>query len=269
MPDADPTPIPDDALERAFARTPARLAVGRVGTAYRTGTWLKLREDHAAARDAVRDEVDLSRDFGPDRTTRYQLFLTRTSARTKHEYLMRPDLGRRFDDESRGCILTRCPVARDLQVVIGDGLSAKAVAVQAPPLLDGLWQQSVRRGWSFGRPFLVRFCRVGVMNEIGDLLAPKAVVLLIGERPGLATAESLSAYLGYRPRAGHTDADRNLISNIHTAGVSIPEAVDRISALIVRFRELQMSGFAVKESVPVTAITGSEGSDGPGEQQEK
>jgi ethanolamine ammonia-lyase small subunit len=257
MPDADLTAMTDGTLERALARTPARLTVGRTGTAYRTGTWLKLREDHAAARDAVHTEIDPDRDFGAERTTRFELFVARTNARTRQEYLMRPDLGRRFDDETRESIRSRCPAGPDLQIVIGDGLSAKAVAAQAPFLLEGLWRESESRRWSLGRPFLVRFCRVGVMNEVGEILSPKVIVLLIGERPGLATAESLSAYLGYRPRTGHTDADRNLISNIHAAGVSIPEAVGRIAALVARLMESQSSGCLVKESVPVLALPGS------------
>ena len=88
-----------------------------------------------------------------------------------------------------------------------------------PALLPLLRQGAGERGWSFGRPFVVRYCRVGVLNDVGELLDPAVVVLLIGERPGLATAESLSAYLAYRPRPGHTDAQRNLISNIHARGV--------------------------------------------------
>jgi ethanolamine ammonia-lyase small subunit len=228
----------------------------------RTDTWLALRADHAAARDAVHAELDLARDFGPERIDQFQLFWTRTNARTKQEYLMRPDLGRRFDDESRESIRTQCPAGCDLQIVIGDGLSATAVAAQAPPLLDGLKREADRRGWSFGRPFLIRFCRVGILNDVGDILGPKVVVLLIGERPGLATAKSLSAYLAYRPRPGHTDADRNLISNIHAAGVCIPEAVTRVAALSARFMELRTSGCAVKESVPVPALPDA---GGPGE----
>jgi ethanolamine ammonia-lyase small subunit len=264
MPDADLIPRPNDPLRRALDRTPARLAVGRSGPAYRTDTWLALRADHAAARDAVQAELDLIRDFGPERVDHFRLFWSRTNAPTKQVYLMRPDLGRRLDDDSRALIRTQCPAGCDLQVVIGDGLSATAVAAQAPPLLDGLKSEAGRHGWKFGRPFLVRFCRVGVMNDVGDLLDPSVVVLLIGERPGLATAESLSAYLAYRPRTGQTDADRNLISNIHTAGVGIPEAVMRIAALSARFMELHLSGCAVKESVPVPDYpeTGNPGEGG-------
>jgi ethanolamine ammonia-lyase small subunit len=238
---------PTDPLDAALARTPARLLTGRAGPAYRTATWLKLREDHAAARDAVHAEIDLRRDFGDSRIAGFLLFWVKTEAETRAEYLLRPDLGRRLDDESRERLVARCPANSDLQVIIGDGLSAAAVALQAPPLLDRLWEESQRRGWRLGRPFLVRHCRVGVMNDIGDLLSPEVVVLLIGERPGLATAESLSAYLAYRPHSGQTDADRNLISNIHGRGVSVEEAGTRICALAERFRCERRSGFGLKE----------------------
>lgn len=251
---------PSDAIERALARTPARVLVGRAGPGYRTATWLKLREDHAAARDAVHAEVDLVRDFGRDRIDQFLLFEAQTRVTSKAEYLRRPDLGRKLDDDSRELVRTRCPRERDLQVVIGDGLSAAAVAAQAPELLDRLRAAAVERGWSFGRPFLVRYCRVGVMSEVGDLLAPAVVVLLVGERPGLATAESLSAYLAFRPRTGHTDADRNLVSNIHAAGVGFDEAARRIVALAERFRAVGRSGVGVTEVLdphaPISAPPG-------------
>lgn len=236
-----------DPLELALARTPARVLVGRAGPAYRTATWLQLRADHAAARDAVHAEVDLARDFGAERIARLGLFEARTRVATKAEYLRRPDLGRKLAEDSREAIRANCPAGADLQIVIGDGLSATSVAVQVPELLDRLHATATTRGWSFGRPFLVRYCRVGVMNDVGDLLSPSVVVLLIGERPGLATAESLSAYLAHRPRAGHTDADRNLVSNIHARGVGPDEAVRRVVALAERFRAVGRSGVGVTE----------------------
>jgi ethanolamine ammonia-lyase small subunit len=250
------SPRESDAVRLAIDRTPARVLVGRAGPAYRTATWLKLREDHAAARDAVRADVDLLSAFGPVRVPALGLFAARTCATSKAEYLRRPDLGRRLDDESRELVRASCPAERDLQVVVGDGLSATAVAVQAPELLDRLHAAAVDRGWSFGRPFLVRYCRVGVMNDIGELLAPSVVVLLVGERPGLATAESLSAYLAFRPRPGHTDADRNLVSNIHASGVSLPDAARRIVALAEQFRAAGRSGVGVTESLPCHAAIG-------------
>ena len=235
------------AVRQALARTPARLLVGRSGPGYRTSTWLALRADHAAARDAVRAELDLAAAFGEDRIAGSDLFWSATRARTRDEYLLRPDLGRRLDDESREEVRARCPSSVDLQLVIGDGLSAAAVASQAPALLDRLGEGATARGWRFGRPFAVRHCRVGVLNDVGELLGPAVVVLLIGERPGLATVESLSAYLAYRPRPGHTDADRNLVSNIHPRGVTTDEAAARVLALAARMMALGTSGVTIKE----------------------
>ena len=232
-------------MQAIRARTPARILVGRVGPAYRTATALALRHDHAAAVDAVHAELELPRPL----VERWGLFEVRTRAGDKIEYLMRPDLGRRLDDPARDAILKQCPRGADVQVVIADGLSVAAVAAQVPALLPLLETETKRRGWTFGRPFAVRYCRVGVLNDVGELLDPAVVVLLIGERPGLATAESLSAYLAYRPRAGDTDAQRNLISNIHGRGVSAEDAARRIAALAARMRQMQTSGVAVKEEL--------------------
>jgi ethanolamine ammonia-lyase small subunit len=242
-------PAAADPVRLALARTPARVLAGRAGPGYRTGTWLKLREDHAAARDAVHAELDLDGAFGGGRVAGFGLFWARTRAGSKAEYLMRPDLGRVLDGESRELVRERCPAGADLQVVIGDGLSATAVASQAPAVLDRLAAAAAERGWRFGRPFAVRYSRVGVLNDVGELLNPDVVVLLIGERPGLATAESLSAYLAYRPRAGHTDADRNLVSNVHPRGVGPDDAARRVVALAERCRSAGRSGVGVTEVV--------------------
>ncbi len=247
-----PAPIPPDSsplLRAVRARTPARILVGRAGPSYRTATQLELRRDHAAALDAVHAEVELERDLGADLVRRFQLFEVHTRAVSKEQYLLRPDLGRRLDDAVREALRRQCPARCVVQVAIGDGLSAAAVAAQVPRLLPLLAEEATKRGWSFGRPFFIRYCRVGVLNDIGDILDPEVVVLLIGERPGLATAESLSAYLAYRPRSGHTDALRNLISNIHARGVGPDEAVRRIVALADQMRRRQMSGIAVKEEL--------------------
>jgi ethanolamine ammonia-lyase small subunit len=170
-----------------------------------------------------------------------------TRAAGKEQYLLRPDLGRQLSDVAREAVRACCPRGTDLQVAIGDGLSAAAVAAQVPALLPLLAEEARRRGWTFGRPFFIRHCRVGVLNDLGELLDPAVVVLLIGERPGLATALSLSAYLAYRPRAGHTDAQRNLVSNIHSRGVSHADASKRIFLIAQKMRQMQASGVAVKE----------------------
>jgi ethanolamine ammonia-lyase small subunit len=272
-----PLSLPD-----LLARTPARVLAGRSGSSYRTATALKLREDHAAAQDAVHAELDLNRDFGP-LVEKHGLFEVRTRANTKAEYLRRPDLGRRLSPESVELIRANCEPNVELQIVIGDGLSATAATVQAPVLLEKListvvrhsvagaagtygeapkpsldspnspappateWRTTVRPS-AVGRPFVIHHCRVGVMNEIGDVLSPEVLVLLVGERPGLATAESLSAYLAYKPRTGHTDANRNLVSNIHARGVGLDDAADRILKLAAAMRSLGRSGTGLTEA---------------------
>lgn len=238
--------------------TPARLYLGRAGTSYPTNALLALRADHAAARDAVRAPLPRDFDLGVG-----EFITAQSRAESLHQYLRRPDLGRRLSDVSRDAIAAQCRRGADVQVVVGDGLSSAAVRTQVPKLLPVLVEQCGRRGWRVGTPILVRHCRVGVMNDVGDLLAPKVVVLLIGERPGLATAESLSAYFAYRPHAGDTDAARNLISNIHDAGVRIPDAVARTLAFINVLMEHKQSGVDIKEppSAPALTHTDSRGSD--------
>ena len=256
MSELQPT-VPDlpPALAALRDRTPARIFVGRAGEAYRTRTWLELRADHAFARDAVEREIDLDADFSPEFQNRFALFEVSTRATSKHEYLLRPDLGRSLDPAARRQILELCPAGPDIQIVIGDGLSALAVRAQVPTLLPELDTLCRAHGWRLGRPFFIRHCRVGVLNDVGELLDPAVVVLLIGERPGLATAESLSAYMAFRPRPGHDDARRNLISNIHAQGVSIPEAAQRIVALAAQLMRLGTSGISVKETPNAPALS--------------
>ena len=232
-------------VRRIRQRTPARILAGRAGAAYRTETQLELRQAHAAARDAVRAELDLEAALGADFVRQWKLFEVCTEARSKEEYLVEPERGRRFPAEARQEVAQRCPSGADLQMAIGDGLSVAAVTAQVPALVPLLAAGARERGWSVGQPLVIRHCRVGVLNEIGELLAPKVVVLLIGERPGLATAESLSAYLAYQPRQGHTDAQRNLVSNIHARGLSATAAVDAILHLAQQMMERGTSGCAL------------------------
>src|SRR5580704_10195358 len=211
-------------VRKIRARTPARIVVGRAGPAYRTETQLQLREDHAAARDAVRAELDVNAAFGAAFIEKWKLFEVGTRASSKDEYLQHPSLGRAFNDASRAEIARSCATERDIQIAIGDGLSVPAIGAQVPRLLPLLIAGAELRGWSVGQTFVTRHCRVGIVNEVGELLRPRIVLLLIGERPGLATAESLSAYLAYQPDRTHSDANRNLISNIHERGLNAEEA---------------------------------------------
>jgi ethanolamine ammonia-lyase small subunit len=242
-----------EVLRKIRERTPARILVGRAGAAYRTSTQLDLREAHAAARDAVRAELDLESVFGATFIKQWNLFEACTEARSKEEYLLQPDLGRRLNEASRQELAGRCSRGNDIQIAIGDGLSVTAVAAQVPSLLPLLEEGARARGWTVGNPFVIRHCRVGVLNEIGELLAPKVAVLLIGERPGLATAESLSAYMAYQPSRTHTDANRNLISNIHSRGLHSQAAADRILNLAAQMMSLRISGFSVREQLPAAS----------------
>jgi len=255
---APPCDLPEydlsEIVKKVRAQTPARLLAGRSGAAYRTNTQMELREAHAAARDAVRAELDLfigpGDDPGDNFMRKWNLFEVCSRAASKDEYLLRPDLGRHLNDASRAEVNRRCTTGHDLQLVIGDGLSVTAVALQTPRLLPLLGEGAKTRGWSVGQTFVVRYCRVGILNEIGELLGPRVAVLLIGERPGLATAESLSAYMTYRPKAPDSDANRNLISNIHARGVSTEQAAQRILNLAAAMMKTHTSGCQLREELP-------------------
>jgi len=158
-----------------------------------------------------------------------------------------------LDESAHRLLVERCTPGADLQIVIGDGLSVTAVSAQLPALLPLIAVQAQARGWKLGQPFVVRYCRVGVMNDVGEILRPKVVVLLIGERPGLATAESLSAYMAFQPRSGDNDAKRNLISNIHARGVGVKAAAVRIADLAAQMMERRTSGVELKEALPPAA----------------
>jgi ethanolamine ammonia-lyase small subunit len=232
------------------ARTPARLLAGRAGAAYRTGTQLELRAAHADARDAVRAELELNKQLGADFVRQLGIFEACTRAKSKDEFLLQPPLGRSFNEASRSDLSKRCSPGNDLQIAVGDGLSVAAVSGQVPRLLPLLYQGAKARGWTVGQTFVIRHCRVGILNEIGELLVPKVAVLLIGERPGLATAESLSAYLAYRPLKAQTDANRNLISNIHDRGVKPEAASKRILDLAAQMMKAKASGSRLREELP-------------------
>ncbi len=230
-----------DAVRRLAGRhTQARLFLDGSAASYDTATALRLRADHAAARDAVSAEWSTL-------PTGVELDLS-TRARDRAAYLRRPDQGRVLDERSRA-LLESVRAPADVQIVLGDGLSPGAAARDGAALLDLLRQGFRQRGLVVAPVAAVRQARVGVLNDIGPRIEAWGVVLLIGERPGLVTAESLSAYLAWRPGPGATDADRNLISNIHHRGVTLADAAERIVALTMLLGDRQRSGVAVKEQL--------------------
>lgn len=238
----------------ARSLTPARVLLGRAGSSYRTSTLLQLRADHAAARDALHERVELDTPPMAALVEEFDIFEVTTAAASFAEHLARPDLGRRLSEDAKTQLRSSCPSPVDVQFLIGDGLSSAAVRTQVPTLLPMLVSAAIERGLSVGRPFFVRNCRVGVLNDVGAAIDAGVVVLLVGERPGLATAESLSAYLAWRPRPGDTDERRNLISNIHDGGVMARDAASRIISLVELLRLHERSGFEIRESTALPAV---------------
>ncbi|WP_228745248.1 ethanolamine ammonia-lyase subunit EutC [Paenibacillus sp. S150] len=225
-----------DKIEQLKQATPARIGIGRAGTRPTSRELLKLRCDHAAAVDSVYGSVSsgLLAELG--------LFTVESGAADQELYLKRPDLGRLLPEHSIQLLAERCAPSPQVQIVVSDGLSAGAVEHNLRDIYPALLDSLQVLGLSAGTPFFIRNGRVGIMNAIGDLLRPETVVLLIGERPGLVTSRSLSAYLCYRPRAGMTDSDRMVISNIHQGGTPPVEAGAYIGSLIARMLEQKKSG---------------------------
>jgi ethanolamine ammonia-lyase small subunit len=233
--------------------TPARVFTGNIGGAYSTSTLLGLVADQAVARHAVKLPLDLTQPGVAELIERYGVYEVRSAAPDLATHLADPTRGRRLSDKARETVRTASsPRLRSpsLQLVIGDGLSAAAVHAQVPALLPCLIAGARERGWQLGRPFAVRFCRVGALGDVGALTGADVVVLLIGERPGLGTSESLSAYLEWRPDPAHTDADRNVISNIHARGLQTEPAAARILALVEAIFAAGASGIAVHAAEP-------------------
>jgi ethanolamine ammonia-lyase small subunit len=236
------SPQNPDGLAALMQSTPARIGIGRTGTRYPTGAWLLFQSDHAVTQDALMREVDenLLDELG--------LFSVQTRITGgKEEYLLRPDLGRQLSAEAVSQIRERCTPNPNIQICVGDGLSAFAIEANLPRILPVLQNGFESAGLSLGTPFFIRYCRVGVMNDIGDLLHPDVLILLIGERPGLGRAESMSAYMAYRPRAGHTDAERDVICNIYAAGGTNPlEAGAYVVQMAQKLMHYQASGVQLR-----------------------
>lgn len=227
------------AFQALKAKTPARLGVGRAGTRYKTATLLRFRADHAAAQDSVFSE--LPEDFAKA----HDLIPVKTECKDKDEYLTRPDLGRRFDENMAKVIQETCKGAKVL-IVIGDGLSSAAITANAMDCAAAIRQGLKRYGIEPPRSLCVQYCRVGASDHIGDLTGCELVCLLVGERPGLVTSESMSAYLTYKPHRGIPESKRTVISNIHAQGVTAVEAGAHIAELIDKMLQQKASGIDLK-----------------------
>ncbi|MCU7214773.1 ethanolamine ammonia-lyase subunit EutC [Pseudomonas sp. VE 196-7] len=244
--------------------TPARIALGRTGTSLPTRAQLDFQFAHAQARDAVHlpfDHAGLSaqlRERGRDS------LLLHSAATDRNSYLQRPDLGRKLSDTSAQALREHAqanPGGVDVAIVVADGLSALAVHRHTLPFLTRLEELMSTDGWSLAPVVLVEQGRVAIGDEIGQLLGAKMVVMLIGERPGLSSPDSLGVYFTYNPKVGLTDAYRNCISNVRLEGLSYGMAAHRLLYLMREACRRQLSGVNLKDEAQVQTLESDTGAD--------
>lgn len=235
-------PQDPDGLRNLCSTTSARLGAGRAGPRPRTRSSLLFSADHGVTQDAIYGTV--SEEF----KAQFDLFTVRSRAADREEYLLRPDLGRQLSDEGRTIVTERCTKHPNVQIVVGDGLSADAVTNNLPDIYPVIVQGLSSAGLTLGTPFFVENARVGVINDVNDIVGADLVLILLGERPGLGIADALSAYMGYQPGPGRTDANRDLVCMITTHGGTNPlEAGAFVVDLVKTTLEHRASGVELKQ----------------------
>ena len=230
--------------------TAARIALGRSGVSQPTAPQLAFQLAHAQARDAVQRALDVDALVPALAATSGAPCLPlHSAAASREQYLQRPDLGRQLDPASRAALQQQPAAAGgyDLAVVVADGLSALAIEQNAAPLLAALLPALGAEQWSLAPVTIVQQGRVAVGDEVGELLGARAVLVLVGERPGLSSPDSMGLYLTWAPRVGLTDASRNCISNVRPAGLTWEAAAFKLHYLLSEARRRQLSGVALKD----------------------
>lgn len=251
--------ITDSAIKKQFVRetadrtsailaslrqaTPARLGLGRIGTRYKTISTLRLRADHAAAQDAVWQEVP------DDFVAALNLLPLRSTCHDEADYLTRPDHGRLLDQPSKMLAKSDLPTHPNVLIAIGDGLSSAAITANTAAIIPIIKKTLAAHGIAIGKMPFIKYCRVGAEDELGELTQADVVCLLIGERPGLATPKSMSAYVAYQPTIGMPEARRTVISNIHSGGIPAPTAGDAVAKLILNMLRYRASGLELKRKM--------------------
>ena len=233
-------PVNKEAFYDLKQYAPCRLGIGKAGARYKTDPSLQFRAAHSAAQDAVFSDVDQKfiDDMG--------LFSVQTQCGDKDTYLTRPDLGRKLSDEAVKTVKEKCQMHPQVQVYVSDGLSSAAVAANIGDVLPAIEQGLKSYGIQMGTPFFVKYGRVGAMDEISEITGADVTCVLIGERPGLITAESMSAYIAYKATVGMPEARRTVVSNIHKAGTIPAEAGAHIADVIKKILDNKASGTDLK-----------------------
>jgi len=246
------TPAPWNTLRRF---TDARIALGRAGHSVPTAAHLEFQLAHARARDAVHLPFDVQGLASNLEHSGLPTLRLHSAAANRDSYLQRPDLGRRLSAASLQALgqwsTEHPPVTPyDVALVVADGLSALAVHQNAVPLIAALrerFHSDLQHTWAVAPVALVEQGRVAVGDEVGQVLGARMVVVLIGERPGLSSPDSMGIYLSASPRVGLSDAQRNCVSNVRPAGLSVAAAADRLHYLLDRARALGVTGVALKD----------------------
>jgi len=228
--------------------TSARIALGRAGGSLPTMEWLKFKAAHAAARDAVHEPFDADLLASELSQLGVGAVVVRSAAADRRTFLERPDLGRQLDERSRHD-LQQSRVGRefDVVIVVSDGLSAVAAERQARPVIGLLLPRLAAAQWNVAPIVVASFGRVALEDEVGQLLGARLALMLIGERPGLGSPDSLGAYVVFEPRKGNTDANRNCVSNIRPEGLTHAAAADTIFYLLSEARRRRLSGVQLKD----------------------
>ena len=240
--------------------TSARIALGRTGISMPTGAQLDFQYAHAQARDAVHLPFDREGLSAQLTEQGRDTLLLHSAASDRHTYLQRPDLGRRLNDESADLLNQHRldnPDGYDLAIVVADGLSSLAVHRNAIPMLKHIEEQALAEGWSLSPVVLVSQGRVAVADEVAERLGARMVVILMGERPGLSSPDSLGLYFTYAPKVGLTDAYRNCISNVRLEGLSYTMASHRLLYLMREACRRQLSGVNLKDEAEAPLLSGA------------
>ncbi|MGZ8271908.1 MAG: ethanolamine ammonia-lyase subunit EutC [Methylophilus sp.] len=255
MSEKDKLSLDQDPWTQLKSFTRARIALGRVGSSLPTKEVLDFGLSHAMARDAVHLALDVNALATQIESLGLQTLQVHSRAPDRASYLLRPDWGRRLNADSLALLQSIKPTQTiDLLIVVGDGLSSLAVERHVVPLLAEI-QPLLPIDWKLGPVVIASQARVAIADEIGELLGARMVAMLVGERPGLSSPDSLGVYLTYAPKLSYSDANRNCISNVRPEGLNYPGAAKKLMWLAREAMRIKVSGVALKDESDVQEIS--------------